>query len=214
MAVSRSAVLLLALVGFAAVCSAQTTAPKTPTAPKTTPATPGKTTTPGKTAGAPTGPLTPFDEAIQKLNQSGFTSFVSLVSAYGKMKEVKAALAKPLTMLVPSNTAISKLQITKYKSTELMVVVGFSAFKKVIPADALKSLPEGSNITTLASTKAGKPMTLQKLANNKKGQVVLQGKKGSTMTITKLNFYVKAGKLAVHTTDAVAFPTTLQGTVL
>ncbi|CAI5484942.1 unnamed protein product [Closterium sp. Yama58-4] len=197
MTVPRSALLLVALVGLAVVCSAQTPAPKTTTAPKT--------------AGAPAAPLTPFDEAIQKLNKSGFTSFVSLVNAYGKMKEVKAALSKPLTMLVPSNAAIGKLQITKYKSTELMVVVGFSAFKKVIPADALKSLPEGSNITTLASTKAGKPMTLQKLANNKKGQVVLQGKKGSTMAITKLNFYVKPGKLVVHTTDAVAFPTTLQG---
>ncbi|CAI5991445.1 unnamed protein product [Closterium sp. NIES-65] len=158
--------------------------------------------------------MTPFDEAIKKLNDSGYTSFVSLVNAYGKMKQVKDALSKPLTMLVPSNAAISKLQITKYKSTELMVVVGFSAFKKVIPADALKTLPVGSNITTLASTKAGKPMTLQKQANNKKGQVVLQGKKGSTMAITKLNFYLKPGKLVVHTTDAVAFPTTLQGTVL
>ncbi|CAI5496878.1 unnamed protein product [Closterium sp. Naga37s-1] len=208
MAVSRSALLLLALVGLAVVCSAQSPAPKTTTPPKTTP---------GKTGGAPAGPpapLTPFDEAIQKLNKSGFTSFVSLVTAYGKMKEVKAALSKPLTMLVPSNAAIGKLQITKYKSTELMVVVGFSAFKKVIPSDALQTLPVGSNITTLASTKAGKPMTLQKLANNKKGQVVLQGKKGSTMAITKLNFYLKPGKLVVHTTDAVAFPTTLQGNVL
>ncbi|CAI7804351.1 unnamed protein product [Closterium sp. NIES-54] len=210
MAVSRSALLLLALVGLAVVCSAQSPAPKTTTSPKTTP---------GKAVGAPSppagkAPMTPFDEAIKKLNDSGFTSFVSLVNAYGKMKQVKDALSKPLTMLVPSNAAISKLQITKYKSTELMVVVGFSAFKKVIPADALKSLPEGSNITTLASTKAGKPMTLQKLANNKKGQVVLQGKKGSTMVITKLNFYLKPGKLVVHTTDAVAFPTTLQGTVL
>ncbi|CAI5491054.1 unnamed protein product [Closterium sp. Naga37s-1] len=208
MAVSRSTLLLVALVGFAVVCSAQSPAPKTTTSPKTTP---------GKSAGAPpapTGPLTPFDEAIQKLNKSGFTSFVSLVNAYGKMKEVKAALSKPLTMLVPSNAAIGKLKITSYKSTELMVIVGFSAFKKVIPADALKTLPVGSTIPTLASSKGGKPMTLQKLANNKKGQIVLQGKTGSNMTITKLNFYLKPGMLVVHTTDAVAFPTTLQGKVL
>ncbi|CAI5936575.1 unnamed protein product [Closterium sp. NIES-64] len=205
MASSQSALLLLALIGLAVVCSAQSPAPKT---------TPGKTGVGAPSPPAGKAPMTPFDEAIQKLNNSGYTSFVSLVNAYGKMKQVKDALSKPLTMLVPSNAAISKLQITKYKSTELMVVVGFSAFKKVIPADALKTLPEGSNITTLASTKAGKPMTLQKQANNKKGQVVLQGKKGSTMAITKLNFYLKPGKLVVHTTDAVAFPTTLQGTVL
>ncbi|CAI7880195.1 unnamed protein product [Closterium sp. NIES-54] len=104
-------------------------------------------------------------------------------------------------MLVPSNDRIGKFKITSYTSKQLMVVVGFSAFRKVTPADAFKYLPEGSNITTLASTKAGKPMTIQKLANNKKGQVVLQGKKGSIMTVTTLNFYVKPGKLVIHTTD-------------
>ncbi|CAI5491869.1 unnamed protein product [Closterium sp. Naga37s-1] len=158
--------------------------------------------------------MTPFDEAIKKLNDSGYTNFVSLVNAYGKIKEVKAALSKPLTMLVPSNDAIKKVKITSYKTTELAALVGFSAFKEVIPGDMLKSLPEGKNITTLTAFKNGKPMTLQKLANNKKGQVVLQGKKGSTMAITKLNFYVKTGKLIVHTTDAIAFPTTLDGKVM
>ncbi|CAI5482496.1 unnamed protein product [Closterium sp. Yama58-4] len=210
MARSQSALLLLALIGLAVVCSAQSPAPKTTTSPKTTP---------GKAVGAPSppagkAPQTPFDEAIQKLNNSGYTNFVSLVNAYGKIKEVKAALSKPLTMLVPSNDAISKVKITSYKTTELAALVGFSAFKEVIPGDVLKSLPEGKNITTLTTFKNGKPMTLQKLANNKKGQVVLQGKKGSTMAITKLNFYVKTGKLIVHTTDAIAFPTTLDGKVM
>ncbi|CAI5482493.1 unnamed protein product [Closterium sp. Yama58-4] len=206
MAVSRSTLLLVALVGLAVVCSAQTPAPKTTTSPKTA------VGAPSPPAGK--APQTPFDEAIQKLNKSGYTSFVSLVNAYGKLKQVKAALSKPLTMLVPSNDAIAKIKITSYKTTELAVIVGFSAFKKVIPSDALKSLPVGSNITTLAVTKSGKPMTLQKLANNKKGQVVLQGKKGSVVTLTKLNFYVKPSVLVVHTTDAVVFPDTLKGDVM
>ncbi|CAI5484941.1 unnamed protein product [Closterium sp. Yama58-4] len=208
MSSSQSAILLLALVGLAVVCSAQPT-PKTTTSPP-------KTTSVSKSNGGatPAAPKTPFDEAIKKLNDSGYTNFVSLVNAYGKIKEVKAAPSKPLTMLVPSNDAIKKVKITSYKTTELAALVGFSAFKEVIPGDVLKSLPEGKNITTLTTFKNGKPMTLQKLANNKKGQIVLQGKKGSTMAITKLNFYVKPGKLIVHTTDAIAFPSTLDGKVM
>eukprot|EP00475_Leptophrys_vorax_P021924 TRINITY_DN297_c0_g2_i2.p1 TRINITY_DN297_c0_g2~~TRINITY_DN297_c0_g2_i2.p1 ORF type:complete len:186 (-),score=30.49 TRINITY_DN297_c0_g2_i2:270-827(-) len=150
--------------------------------------------------------LTPFDEAVQKLNASGYTRFASLVSAYAKMKEVKAILSKPMTMFVPDNAAIDKVKITQYKTTQLQTLVLLHAGAKVIPFAQLKALPLNTSIPTLATDpKTKKTLFLMKVKGRKASSVVLQGKPGSTMAIKVPDFY-KNAKLIVHTTNAVVFP--------
>ncbi|CAI5491874.1 unnamed protein product [Closterium sp. Naga37s-1] len=152
-------------------------------------------------------PLSPFDEAVQKLNNSGYTSFVSLVSAYGKMKQVKAALSKPLTVLVPSNAAIAKVKITSYSTAQLSTIVMFNAIKGVIPFQKLRSFAKNATLATLSTDlKSKKTLMLTKLSPPKAHWVAMQGKPGSKLIITKGDFYLKSGKLAVHTTDAIVFP--------
>eukprot|EP00475_Leptophrys_vorax_P029708 TRINITY_DN43853_c0_g1_i1.p1 TRINITY_DN43853_c0_g1~~TRINITY_DN43853_c0_g1_i1.p1 ORF type:complete len:188 (-),score=14.13 TRINITY_DN43853_c0_g1_i1:308-871(-) len=159
-----------------------------------------------QTSSAPSGTLTPFDEAVRKLNSSGYTSFVSLVSAYGKMKEVKAALSKPLTLLVPSNAAIAKVKITSYSTSQIATIVMFHAIKSVMPFQQIRQLPAKSTIPTLATGKGKAPLVLTKTSGPKARAVFLQGKANSTLRIIKGNFYLKPGKLVVHTTNAIVFP--------
>ncbi|CAI5991461.1 unnamed protein product, partial [Closterium sp. NIES-65] len=138
-------------------------------------------------------PLSPFDEAVQKLNNSGYTSFVSLVNAYGKMKQVKAALSKPLTMLVPSNAAIAKVKITSYSTAQLSTLVMFNAIKGVMPFQKLRSLAKNSTLATLSTDlKSKKSLILTKLSPLNARWVAMQGKPGSKLMITKGDFYLKA----------------------
>eukprot|EP00475_Leptophrys_vorax_P000669 TRINITY_DN1037_c0_g1_i1.p2 TRINITY_DN1037_c0_g1~~TRINITY_DN1037_c0_g1_i1.p2 ORF type:complete len:189 (-),score=17.61 TRINITY_DN1037_c0_g1_i1:544-1110(-) len=185
--ISRSSVLLVALLAFAVACSAQT----------------------AKSGATPVGPPTPFDEAVKKLNDSGYTRFVSLVTAYGKIKEVKAALNQPLTLLVPNNAAIDKVKLTSYTSDQLITVVTLQVLKGVVPFEKLKALPLNTTVPTMAVSKTKKPLPLVKVAGKRPGAVVLAGSPTSKMAIVNGNFYAKPGKLVVHTTNAVVFPAVL-----
>ncbi|GJP30342.1 hypothetical protein CLOM_g754 [Closterium sp. NIES-68] len=123
------------------------------------------------------------------------------------MKQVKAALSQPLTMLVPSNAAIAKVKITSYSTAQLSTIVMFHAIKGVTPFQKLRSLPKNTTLPTLSTDlKSKKTQSLTKLSPPKARWVAIQGKAGSKLMITKGDFYLKAGKLAVHTTDAIVFP--------
>lgn len=177
-------VLVVALLACAMLCSAQ----------------------PKKAAATPAAPLTPFDKAVQMLNKTGYTRFASLVSAYSKMKEVKAILSKPMTMLVPDNAAIDKVKITSYSTKQLATLVLFQALKEVVSMKKLRSLPANTTIATLSvDGKTKKPNTLTKIAGKKPTAVLFQGKPGSILAIVKPDFFVDP-KLVVHTTNAVVFP--------
>eukprot|EP00475_Leptophrys_vorax_P007371 TRINITY_DN1466_c0_g1_i2.p1 TRINITY_DN1466_c0_g1~~TRINITY_DN1466_c0_g1_i2.p1 ORF type:complete len:195 (+),score=24.06 TRINITY_DN1466_c0_g1_i2:239-823(+) len=165
----------------------------------------------GSLRGNPTvnSTLSPFEEAVQKLNASGFTKFASLAKVYGQVKEVKEALTEPLTLLVPDNKAFEAVKLTSYSAVQIARLAGFQAIRGVYTYSDLQMLKPNTALPTIAVDDAKKPLSLVKKSKaNRKNQVVLMGRKNprSTITIVRKNVFFKAGKLAVHTTNALAFP--------
>ncbi|CAI7807246.1 unnamed protein product [Closterium sp. NIES-54] len=161
---------------------------------------------PGKTNSS----ISAFDKAVQRLNETGYTQFAALAKLYIQLKEVSSALQQPLTLLVPSNEALNKVKVTSYSASQLATIVGYQAIQGVYTFRQLQMLRMNTPVATVAIGGDKKPLVLVKASKpNAKNRVVLQGRAAPRSTITIVNgdvFYM-AKKLAVHTTDAVVFPT-------
>ncbi|CAI5482490.1 unnamed protein product [Closterium sp. Yama58-4] len=159
-----------------------------------------------------TVPLPPFyEEALQKLNASGFTSFVSLFTMYGKTKQMNDFVTKnSVTVLVPTNDAITSANLTGYPMEKLLTIVAFQVIKGVKTKTELQMLPPGTPVLTISMNAQKKPLFLTKVSPaSPKKRVSLRGKAGpnkSVVTIMGPDFYFKAGKLSVHTTNNVVLP--------
>ncbi|GJP30338.1 hypothetical protein CLOM_g750 [Closterium sp. NIES-68] len=186
--------LLLLVAAFLVVSSVSAAPPTTAKQPKQTVALPPY-----------------YEEALAKLNASGFTSFVSLFSMYGKTKQVNQFVTQnSVTVLVPTNAAITRANLTRYDMTKLLTIVAYQVIKGVKTRPELQMLTPGTPVVTLSQDSKKKPLYLTKVSPaSAKRRVTLCGKTTpvkSRVTIMGPDFYIKIGKLAVHTTNNVVLP--------
>ncbi|CAI7783594.1 unnamed protein product [Closterium sp. NIES-54] len=130
---------------------------------------------------------------------------------YGKTKQMSDFVTKnSVTVLVPTNDAITKANLTGYPMTKLLTIIAFQVIKGVKTRTELQMLPPGTPVVTISMDAKKNPLFLTKVSPaSAKKRVSLRGKAGpnkSVVTIMGPDFYFKAGKLSVHTTNNVVLP--------